>query len=270
VRSRAELFALGALAVAVACGAADPAQAQREPAASQSVPLPAQPRSNTPGLDRAPTADEISEALAKVEADPNLAAVRMMRSLRFKGAAEQRQGPPGWVVWLAGLFEWIGQTARLLVWVAVVLLAGLLGVYVVRLVRRRAAKRAVERFVPPSHVRDLDIRPESLPADVGAAARELWDRGERRAALALLYRGLLSRLAHEHGVPIRDSSTEGDCLDLAERRLSVERMSYAARLIGVWQVGVYGGESPETAEIHSLCKEFGRTLDANVAPEAAP
>src|SRR4029079_6929748 len=74
-------------------------------------------------------------------------------------------------------------------------------------------------FVAPTHVRDLDIRPESPTDDIGAAARQLWDRGEQRAALALLYRGMLSRLAHVHRVPIRDSSTEGDCVELASAQL---------------------------------------------------
>ena len=56
--------------------------------------------------------------------------------------------------------------------------------------------------------------------DIGAAARVLWDRGDHRAALALLYRGMLSRLAHVHRIPIRDSSTEGDCLALAASHLT--------------------------------------------------
>ncbi len=50
----------------------------------------------------------------------------------------------------------------------------------------------------PSHVRELDIRPESLPDDIGAAVRALWLAGERRAALSLLYRGTLSRLVHSY------------------------------------------------------------------------
>ena len=71
----------------------------------------------------------------------------------------------------------------------------------------------------------------AFPTDIGAAARALWDRGEHRAALALLYRGMLSRLAHVHRVPIRDSSTEGDCLALAARHLAHGRREYASRLV---------------------------------------
>ena len=43
--------------------------------------------------------------------------------------------------------------------------------------------------------------------------------------------GLLSRLVHVHGVPIRASSTEGDCLALARPRLAEPSARYAARLV---------------------------------------
>ena len=94
-------------------------------------------------------------------------------------------------------------------------------------------------------------------------ARVLWDRGEHRASLALLYRGMLSRLAHVHGVPIRDSSTEGDCLSLAATHLSQLPCEYASRLIGVWQEFVYGGESTEPSTVYILCDGFAVTLDAS-------
>ena len=82
-----------------------------------------------------------------------------------------------------------------------------------------------------------------------------------RAALALLYRGLLSRLAHVHRVPIRDSSTEGDCLALAAARLPPPTHEYAARLVHVWQRSVYGHEPAADSVVHRLCGEFGPTLD---------
>ena len=123
--------------------------------------------------------------------------------------------------------------------------------------------------MPPTHVQDLDIRPESLPPDIGAAARELWDRGEQRAALALLYRGLLSRLAHVYEVPIRDSSTEGDCLTLAARKLDAGRLDYATRLVRTWQRAIYGGLSIDDALVHELCAHFDIHL-AQPQPSAEP
>ena len=82
--------------------------------------------------------------------------------------------------WFRGLFGWVAESGRYVVWVLGAVLAALLVTYVVRLVRVRGLPRVPKPFVPPSHVRDLDIRPESLPDDVGSAALALWE--QRRAA----------------------------------------------------------------------------------------
>ena len=146
-------------------------------------------------------------------------------------------------------------------WITLGGLAAWLVVYLVRLVATDRVIGVSDRFVPPTHVRDLDIRPETLPAEIGAAARALWDRGEHRAALALLYRGMLSRLAHVHHVPIRDSSTEGDCLSMAARHLSRGKCDYTALLVRVWQRFVYGGETVDDSTVYALCHDFASALD---------
>jgi hypothetical protein len=217
-----------------------------------------------------PAAREVTRALEDVKADPNLANERTIRTLRWRDSPQRTQ-MPGWVGWLIGLFRWIGQSARVLAWSLVALLAVMLAVYIVRMVQRHGGRDGEQRrFVAPTHVRDLDIRPESLPADIGAAALALWSRGERRAALALLYRGLLSRLAHVHQVPIRDSSTEGDCLLLAAHLASGPR-DYAARLVPVWQRAVYGGQYADHSTVQVLCDDFRIALDAAiVVPAGGP
>jgi uncharacterized protein DUF4129 len=149
--------------------------------------------------------------------------------------------------------------------VAGILLVGILALYIKRFVESRGERSVPLRFSMPTHVRDLDIRPESLPDDVGGAALELWERGEHRAALALLYRGLLSRLAHVHAVPIRDSSTEGDCLALAATHLPAARTAYVERLIRVWQRAVYGNVEPTAEEFHFLGGGFATAVDMPVA-----
>ena len=113
-------------------------------------------------------------------------------------------------------------------------------------------------------MRDLDIRPESLPDDVGAAALALWERGEQRAALALLYRGTLSRLVHVHTVPIRASSTEGECLALAKQRVPAEAVSYTTQLVETWTGAVYGARTPASGVVQALCAEFA-ALDRKAA-----
>jgi hypothetical protein len=219
---------------------------------------------------------QVQKALDKVAADPNLAAERTMRSLRWAKRDNADADGPAWLGWLFGLRRWFGglfgfvaESGRLMLWVAGALLAALLVVYLWRLVRTRGLPRAPKPFVAPSHVRDLDIRPKSLPDDVGGAARALWERGEHRAALALLYRGLLSRLVHVYAVPIRASSTEGDCLALAAARLRGPAAGYAARLVGIWQGAVYGAEAPAEPAVQALCTEFGTVLDQPAAAAAS-
>ncbi len=217
-----------------------------------------------PAKGASPTPAQVAEAIQTVRRDPNLLTVRKERTLKW--ASEQQSSgsePPSIGRWIIELFRWIADSTRVLLWISAAILAGMLVVYLVRIARTSGRLQKRERFVaPPSYVRDLDIRPESLPADIGAAARALWDAGEHRSALALLYRGLLSRLVHVHGVPIRDSSTEGDCLALIAGRLSETSAAFASGLVRVWQHAVYGREDIPTSEIHAICSGFGSALGA--------
>jgi hypothetical protein len=193
--------------------------------------------------------------VAKLKADPNLGAEKQTRKL-VRNTQPKSDAPtqsPSWLRWIADAFAWLAGMARALLWVVSIFLVGILGLYIKRFVEARGERPAPLRFSMPTHVGDLDIRPESLPEDIGGAALELWERADHRTALALLYRGLLSRLAHVHRVPIRDSSTEGDCLTLAAAHLPATRLAYAGRLIRVWQRAVYGNTDPTPEEFRALC-----------------
>jgi hypothetical protein len=222
------------------------------------------------------TQQEVDDAVAKVRADENVGQERTVRQLRWrdsdpkkakkdaddkeKSRKNDERSRSGFFGWVRDLFSFLAQTGRVIVWLAVAALVAVLVVVIFRLVRsfRRAEK--IEAFAAPAFVRDLDIRPESLPDDVGVAAWKLWEQGQHRAALALLYRGMLSRLAHAYRVPIKHSSTEGDCLSLAQAHLPIARADYAQRLIRVWQRAVYGAQEPETVAVQALCSEFTGAL----------
>jgi hypothetical protein len=215
-----------------------------------------------------PDEQEIARALEAVKKDPNLGTETTITMLRWRDAKAPARRPAWWS-WIRDFFRWIDQSARYLVWVAAAALVGYLLFFLVRLMSEgREPTYGDATFVAPSHVRDLDIRPESLPADIGTAARALWDRGERRPALALLYRGMLSRFAHVHQVPIRASSTEGDCLSLAAAYLPAAPVEYATRLVREWQRVVYGRESTDTDTVYGLCDGFAPALDRRAPSEA--
>jgi Domain of unknown function (DUF4129) len=213
-----------------------------------------------------PTRGEVAAAVAKLKADPNLGAPTSTRKLVRNSQADSAvaKESPSWLQWIGDAFAWLAGTARALLWIGAILLAGVLGLYIKRFLQSRGERSVPLRFSTPTHVRDLDIRPESLPDDIGSAALELWERGEHRGALALLYRGLLSRLVHVHNIPVRDSSTEGDCLTLAAARLPAARSAYIGRLIRTWQRAVYGNVEPSSEEFHALCAGFAAAADAPV------
>lgn len=238
---------LGALVLGLALGVAVPVLAENQPV----------------------TRAEIDHAVETVKKDPNLASEKTVKTLHWDAKEKERKPReptqwPSWLSWLGDLFAWIGAASQMLMWLIIATLVALLAWFVVKIIAGQRFKPGGTSFIPPTHVQDLDIRPESLPADIGAAARDLWDRGERRAALALLYRGLLSRLAHTFQVPIRDSSTEGDCLVLAGRKLEAGRLDYATRLVRTWQRAIYGGLDVETHLVHELCAQF----DIHLSPPA--
>lgn len=217
----------------------------------------AQERSPIDGRAGAP---DIVRALDAVKADPNLGTQRTIRTLRWKGASVDDAPTPELPAWLRGLNALMARFTRYLVWLGAIVGALLLAGYIVRLAREDDRDAELGIAATPSHVRDLDIRPESLPRDVGAAARALWEQGEARAALALLYRGTLSRLVHLHGVPIVESSTEGDCLRLCEPRVGAEPRAYVAALLPLWQRLVYGHQAPAGEQVLALCDGFERAL----------
>jgi len=226
----------------------------------------------------APTQQEVDKAVETVKKDPNLAAERSVRTLTWKswgGKDEEEKEPerknshwPSWLAWIPALFLWIGAASQMLMWLLIAALIGLLFLFIYRLARDTRLDTRGSKFIAPTHVQDLDIRPESLPPDIGAAARALWERGEHRAALALLYRGMLSRLAHVHEVPIRDSSTEGDCLALAPRKLDPVRIAYVTQLVRTWQRFTYGGIAIDDTAALELCAGFSQNLDAPTAGDS--
>lgn len=209
---------------------------------------------------------DIDAAVKSVQADPNLAQERTVRALRWRGDKQddkekEKQRKRSGSNWFGDFLSFIAETSRVIVWLALAVALALLAVLIMRLVREIGPRNLPIAFSAPTHVRDLDIRPESLPDDIGAEALALWNRDERRAALALLYRGLLSRLVHVHEVPIKHSSTEGECLLLAKQSLPAMRAEYAARLIRLWQRAVYGAQEPATSEVEWLCGGFADALD---------
>jgi hypothetical protein len=77
--------------------------------------------------------------------------------------------------------------------------------------------------------------------------------------LRLLYQGSLAGLATQHGLPIRASATEDECLRLAATQLAdPELLHFLRRLTRAWQATAYGHQSPDDMVAWNLCKAWPR------------
>lgn len=226
--------------------------------------------SSAPAQPEPPSPEQVREATEAVFHHPDLRRFEPGRELRFKrDDVPPDERPSTNLDWWRAIVQAIAEGGRWAAWLLGAAAVALLLVYLRRWLAVRGDDDAKRVRALPSHVRDLDIRPESLPDDVGAAARKLWLAGDARAALSLLYRGALSRLVHEQSVPVRAASTEGECITLASRHARADSSAFFARLVALWQLAVYGAHPPESARVLALCDEFDASLPRRVAPEAA-
>jgi hypothetical protein len=116
---------------------------------------------------------------------------------------------------------------------------------------------------PPSVLFGLDVRPESLPPDIAAAARALLANGDIRGALSLLFRATLVRLIARE-VPLAASDTEGDC----ERRVKKHEphlSSFFNELSNAWQQTAYAHRLPSRERVSQLIDSWAVTFSAKAS-----
>lgn len=227
------------LALAVACG-------------TLMLPLPdaqaAEPQREA-AIRKAPS------VIADVLKAPEFGKHRKRQELQLRTEPDApAKDAPGWFKrWLEfwrGAGRWMAEGLRVAGWIGIAIVAAIL----LRLLLRQLGVVRARRTPPPppAEVAGLDIRPESLPDDVADAARQLLAAGRHREALGLLYRGALSRLAHQARIPFARGDTEGDCLMRVTRAGSGMR-AYFALLTRTWQTVAYAHAELAEGEGNALC-----------------
>ena len=157
--------------------------------------------------------------------------------------------------WLRGVGYALAKAGEVLLWLG----AGALLAYALWWASRmlpRFRGPPPEPYRPPAALFGMDLAPEKLPADVGAAAAALAREGKLREALGLLYRGALSELVHKRGVQLLASHTEGEAVRVAQSKVSAPTGSYLQSLVGAWQQCAYARRLPQADDVVRLANDY--------------
>jgi hypothetical protein len=261
VRSRVKAVALGVL-IGPLSPVAPAADAVQSAPPTNTAASPASDAVKSAHPTRAALAPAAMDAaIVELRHDPNLGGQTKIRTLRWVTKSQPRppQTSPGWMF---GLFEYAGQFAGLLLWVAGAGAVAMAAVWIFRLLKSREPRTVpAQAEVSDRRVLDLDIRPDSLPDDVSAAALELLRAGRLRDSLSLLYRASLSSAVHRFGVAIGAHHTEREVLGAVRGALDEPRARYFADLVTIRQRVVYAGEVLAPEAVLPFCAGFSTFFD---------
>jgi hypothetical protein len=166
--------------------------------------------------------------------------------------------------WLTKVGRFFGEVIEVIGWAIAAVAIIALGVY---LFRNAAPIRETidgwrtrrHRVQMPSAVAGLELEADALPLDIEAGARALWQEGNPRAAMSMLYRGAIVALLR-NGMWLPESATEGDILRRASQRLAQEAFTGLQQLVFAWQRLAYAHRGPGAEEFEALCVSYQKHL----------
>jgi len=174
--------------------------------------------------------------------------------------SSQWQGLQNLLLLLGGLIniEWLAVLLEGLLWGALLCLIALL-VWRYREWLQTFGKRLAlvrrKRTTAPEVLFGLQVTPHSLPDDIAGTAEQLW-ANQPRAALGLLYRGLLSHLLHDFHLSLKESHTENEVLQLVNQLQQPALDQFSRQLTSNWQSLAYGHQSPPADAGPQLCNAW--------------
>ncbi len=169
--------------------------------------------------------------------------------------------------WLRALLQFVSAVWQYIVWLTLGAVVIALLVHIAK--QWQGRERDPDAPAAPAALFGLAISPESLPADVAAAALAQLAAGHPREALSLVYRASLSRLVHDHGMRVAAGDTEAIVMEHGETLLVRTASDYFADLVGHWSLVAYAKRLPPQEELEGLCRDFDRHFGTTAAPKPA-
>lgn len=154
-------------------------------------------------------------------------------------------------LWVESIGKVIAFGAENVLWILVALLIALLVRYHRLWLPWISDRFERERKPDALEVHDIAL-PDQLPDDVPGAVRALWQQGQARAALALLYRAAVLRLDEALGTSLPPGATEAECLRRSRRLADSGYADLFARIVRCWQAAAYAQRLPSASDVESL------------------
>jgi len=204
--------------------------------------------------------DEIQSALAVVLADDALQTSREVEEWYSldsdDSSSDADKSSNGWERTLRDIGRFMSFIVEFGLWIGVAILLFL--VFKTRahwlpwLGRRQKKPRTATRVILSSG----ELVAESLPDDVPAEVMRLWNAGEKRQALSLLYRSCVFAAVTQHGVRLPPSATEGVCVAAIGQQTDMAQAEYFRQVVSAWIRCAYGYLEPDDNAMLPLCKEW--------------
>jgi hypothetical protein len=154
----------------------------------------------------------------------------------------------------------LAEILRILLWAGFGAVLLWLGYWLVRAYLRRAI--GVPSTTPPTGSvtsAALEAMAARPPPDPVASARELWTAGNRREAVAMLYRSALHVLERREGVRMPKGATERECMRVV-REAVPSKTTYFSSLTGSWISVAYAHGVLDAERFNTLCDGWSGTF----------
>ena len=162
--------------------------------------------------------------------------------------------------WLKNLadrfFYGLAEVVRVLLYGLIILALAAFAVFLYRYRGRFWPDAPPQKGTRPATLFGLDLRPETFPDDIAAAALTEAEAGHWIRALSLLYRGALVTLIERDRVVFRTGDTEDLCLARVNGHIEGDTLTTFAALLADWKAAAYAGKLPTLARMRVLCADW--------------